>query len=240
MLIASPRLPLTPLAVQHAMPNARRQLRVNPQGDSFENANTLNYFGSYQTHAPRRSSRTSQHDGGHVIATISQLPAFGSQIEHTSAETQLEPYTSGSLPLTTRVSEASHSDVHFEFLASPPPVSIRLGASLAELAECPVYASDQDIDPPSELALAKAKRLLEEVSAYVIDRPDVYPMEDRSVAIDFRNPESKSGVLFLIEQDGSGALFHRTKNTKGRLRVSDAADLLKEGGIMELKRTGIR
>ena len=115
-----------------------------------------------------------------------------------------------------------------------------LAELLNDLTECPAYARDEDIAEPSDIALAKAKQLLEEISSCVIDRPDIYPMQERSVAIDFRGPESKSGVLFVIEQDGSGALYYRTENSRGRLRVDDAANLLDEGGAMELARIGIR
>ena len=115
-----------------------------------------------------------------------------------------------------------------------------LEESLNELAACPADALDEGLEEPSELGLTKAKRLLQEVSNYVTDRPDIYPMDEGGIAIDFRNPEAKAGVLFLIEQNGSGALFHRTRNSKGRLRVDDAADLLREGGLRELERVGIR
>ena len=109
---------------------------------------------------------------------------------------------------------------------------------LNELAECPAQAKEEDIAEPTKIALANAEQLLIKVSCYVRERPEIYPMEERSVAIDFRIPKSKSGVLFVIEQDGSGSLFHRTENARGRLRVDDAADLLNEGGMMELKKAG--
>ena len=115
-----------------------------------------------------------------------------------------------------------------------------LAELLNELTECPAYAREDDMAEPSDIALAKAKQLLEEISSFVVDRPEIYPMQERCVAIDFRGPESMSGVLFVIEQDGSGALYYRTENSRGRLRVDDAADLLDEGGAMELARIGIR
>ena len=240
MLTSSPHLPLASLAVQHAPTDDLRHLRTTLQGDSFGNANTHSYFGRYRTDAPRRRIRTSQDHGVYVIGDVVSPSTFDDKIEHNLARTQLEPFTSGSRPPTTRVSAASPHVVHFGLLGSPPTIGMWLPESLKDLTECPIYARDEDIAEPSELAFAKAKQLLEEVSAHVTDRPDVYPMEEQSIAIDFRNPDSKSGVLFLIEQNGSGALFHRTKNSKGRLRVDDASDLLREGGIMELKRVGIR
>ena len=35
-----------------------------------------------------------------------------------------------------------------------------------------------------------------------------------------------SGILFLVEKDGSGAYFSRTRDFKGQIHVTDAADLL--------------
>ncbi len=63
-------------------------------------------------------------------------------------------------------------------------------------------------------------------------------VDECSIAIDFRIPERLSGVLFVFEQHGSGVLFHRTENSKGRLCVDDASDLLCEGGFEALKRVG--
>ncbi len=115
-----------------------------------------------------------------------------------------------------------------------------LEESLNELAACPTDALDEGLEEPSESGLKKAKHLLQDVSCYVTEQPDIYPMDEGAIAIDFRTPEADAGVLFLIEQNGSGALFHRTRNSKGRLRVEDAADLLREGGLRELERVGIR
>ncbi|MCY3985694.1 MAG: hypothetical protein OXF23_01430, partial [Candidatus Dadabacteria bacterium] len=129
----------------------------------------------------------------------------------------------------------------FGFRPAIPVVtpSAWLKASLNELEECLSSALEEGLEKPSELGLRKAKKLLEIVSNRIMDQPDIYLMDEGSIAIDFRNPESKGGVLFLVEPDGSGALFHRTKSSKGRLRVQDAADLLQEGGFLELKKVGI-
>ena len=197
-------------------------------------------FISYKTDTPRRRTKTDQDLSSYFISDILRISMLAEQIEYRLPKPQFEPYTSGSFPPSTRVSSDSSSAVHFGLLASSPTFGMWLTDSLQELAECPAYAHDEDIAKPSDVAFAKAQQLLEEVSCYVMDRPDIYPMEERSIAIDFRRPESKSGVLFVIERDGSGALFHRTANSKGRLRVDDAANLLGEGGVMELKRVGIR
>ena len=240
MLTASPRLPLTQPAGQPLVADARRNLRIDPQDGSFENANTAGYFSSYTAHAPRLAVRANQAHGSFRIRDIRGASTIDDQLYHKSAEAHFEPYISGSFPLAASVSASTPPIVHFGLTTSLPNFGVWLLESLQELAECPSYAHEEEMAEPSDLALAKAKELLEEVANYVIDRPDIYPMQQSSIAIDFRDPDSKSGVLFLIEQDGSGALFHRTSTSKGRLRVGDAADLLKEGGTRELRRVGIR
>ena len=115
-----------------------------------------------------------------------------------------------------------------------------LEEALNELAACPELAVDEGMDKPSQLALERTKVLLKTISKYVEDQPDIYPMDECSIAIDFRNPDQMSGILFLVEKDGSGAYFSRTRDFKGQIHVTDAADLLDEGGLEEFKRLGIR
>ena len=110
---------------------------------------------------------------------------------------------------------------------------------LVELGGCGDLAAEEDLPEPSSSTLLKAEYLLKELSKCVTAQPDVYPMDEGSIAIDLRKPNTRSGVLFLIEQDGSGALFYRTQKSKGRVRVDDAGDLLREGGLFEIRRVGI-
>ncbi len=116
-----------------------------------------------------------------------------------------------------------------------------LEEALRELDVCATDTVTEDFDRPSELGLEKAERILNKISSCgVSDQPDIYLMDEGSIAIDFRNPEGRSGVFFLVEKDGSGALFHRTQKSKGRIRVNDAEDLLDESRLQELTRAGIR
>ena len=240
MLTASPRLSLTQPADQPVVAGARRNLRIDPQGGSFENANTAGYFRSYSAHTPQPPIRASQARSSLRIRDTRGAWPVEDQLYHNYPEAQFKQYISGSFPLAAHVSASAFSIDHFGLASSLRNFGVWLQESLQELAECPACAQEEEMDEPSDLALAKAKELLGKVAHYVVDRPEVYPMQQGSIAIDFRDPGSTSGVLFLIEQDGSGALFCRTGNSKGRLRVDDAADLLKEGGIRELRRVGIR
>jgi len=240
MLTASPCLSLTRPAGQPLVAGTRQNLRIDPQSGSFENANTADYFKNYPANMPQLPSRTNQADSNFRIRDIrGELPVEG-QLHRNFPGAQFREYISGLSPLAARDS-ASTSTID---RSGPTTLSRNFGVwlqeSLRELAECPVDAQEEEMDEPSDVALSKAKDFLENVANYVIDRPEIYPMRQSSIAIDFRGPDSKSGVLFLIEKDGSGVLFRRTCNSKGRLRVDDAADLIKEGGVRELRRVGIR
>ena len=232
-------LPLSALKVQHSGNGDHQHTRNSPQRNSFENSNTDDYFRSYETAVPRLRTTTDQELGGIITIEYHQKRALVGQPEHELPSTQFEAFALGALPQSVSVLPANPSSADLGFLTTSSFPAEWLAELLNELTEIPEYAQEDDMAEPSDIALAKAKQLLEEVSICVLDRPEIYPMHERRIAIDFRIPERKSGVLFVIEPDGAGVLFHRTENTRGRLRVDDAADLLNEGGFKELKRVGI-
>ncbi len=127
---------------------------------------------------------------------------------------------------------------------STPKVSQALGTwlqeALQQMAESREIAVDEGLSPPSDIVIRKTEALLHEMSGCIGSVPDVYPMHDSSLAIDFRTPDGRSGVLFIIDQDGSGALFYPTRGQDGWTSVEDATDLFKGRGADELKRAGIR
>ena len=114
-----------------------------------------------------------------------------------------------------------------------------LESALVELAGCRQAAKDEDIDEPSDLSIEKAQILIKRFSQIVENHPDIYPMDEGSIAIDFRNPDIKSGILFLIERDGSGACFARNQKSKSRSHFTDAVDLLDESSKSEFSKHGI-
>lgn len=239
MLNASPNFPLASPALQHAVTDDRRQLWVDPQFDPLKNFNSARYFESNCSSAPLQivtstGSYNFDYDKSDFVQTS------GNRYGRKPAERQFGLRILPSHILSSRSAEVTISLAGLGLAASVVTTAMWLEESLNELEECSACAVDEGLEEPSELGLTKARKLLETVSTRITNRPDIYPMDEGSIAIDFRNPESRSGVLFLVEQDGSGALFHRTKNSKGRLRVDDAADLLREGGFLELERVGIR
>ena len=233
-------LPQSALNFQHSANGDHGQMQNSPQCDSFENSNREDYISSYANTVPQWKTTTNREQGSYLAKGFHREQELDDQYDHEVPNIQFEPSALGAFAQFVRVSRVNPSSVNFGFLTKSPFSAEWLEELLNEFKEFSAYAQDEDIEEPSEVALSKAKNLLKEISFYVFDRPDVYPMQERCIAIDFRGPESKSGVLFVIEQDGSGALYRRTENSRGRLRVDDAADLLSEGGIMELKRVGIR
>ncbi len=115
-----------------------------------------------------------------------------------------------------------------------------IGDALNDLDKCPTEALDEGFVEPSEVGLAKAKKVLKHISTYILEQPEIYPMDEGAIAIDFRNPRLKSGLFILIEFDGSGALFYRTDKLRGRMRVSDALDLLVEADLSKFEKLNIR
>ena len=121
---------------------------------------------------------------------------------------------------------------------------VAFGQWLAEAEEqlnaCTSCAEEEDLLPPSETALAKSRALLQQLSANIKSQPDIYPMDEASVAIDFRTSDGRSGVLFVIDRDGSGVMFHSREGVRGRTRVDDALQLIGEDAIAKLRLVGVR
>ena len=206
-------------ANQHAMDEEHRE-SCDPQGKFFETSNSIRYLSD------------------HLLSFLP--PVFNDQLDRQSNEELVGTLTTHFPILTRQTDTTALSHVGLESDTSTETKTTWLEEALRELAACPTYAVDEDLEIPSTLGLMKAEQVLKEISISVRDQPDIYMMDEGNIAIDFRNSKSQSGVFFLIEKDGSGALFHRTQKSKGRLRVDDAADLPSEGGLQELKRVGIQ
>ena len=199
--------------------------RIDRQYESFQNAN--NSSAVFRSHgaspaSPYADERWSRLEAvGHVGGNL-----FGSQ---------LSPTEEGTTRSRGRV-------LHFaDFTTTPTPLKHKswLDEALEELAGCPDDAVEEGVEGPSEVGLIKARELIVDLVIHIEPQPDIYPMDQGSIAIDIRHPNGKLGVLFLIERDGSGVLFSRSQRAKGRIRVDDASDLLREGGLSEMRRMGI-
>ena len=115
-----------------------------------------------------------------------------------------------------------------------------LSATNAQLEDCHSIAEEEEIPSPSDTALDKSRELLQRLSKRVTDQPEIYPMDEGNVAIDFRSQDGKNGVLFVVDDDGSGAMFHCTADSKGYMRVDNASHFLRKGAVSTLRRAGIQ
>ena len=208
----------------------------------------INYFRSKLLHVDQQRDAFKNANTGIKFAAVDRSHSHGiypnsmgnNYLLQKTAETQFQTHISDFRPLTTRIL-ATATPAFISSLINPSPeVGAWLQESLTELSECPSCAIEDEIDEPTKIAMTKAKKLLEKMARHVIEQPDVYPMQYSSIAIDFRSPYGKNGVLFLVEQDGTGVLFYQTSSSKGRIQTNDATDLLEEGGLRELKRVDIR
>ena len=228
--------PLTePISMQPNSEYDERFSWISQQREFF--GNSSNEFGTYRRHhfSPKRMSQQSSKRSAH---TQRRMPLRQTQgyVSAGLLGTNLHPS-----PDSIQKSEGS-------MLLYPGLPALAFGSSknewleeaLAELISCADQAVEEDIDAPSNVGLVKAEKILKEMARYVGDEPSIYPMDEGSIAIDLRNVGAKSGVLILIEREGSGVLFYRTKKSKGRVRAGDALDLLSEGGLLEIRRVGIQ
>jgi len=176
------------------------------------------------------SDSSDDSDTGHTdwrIAKNYNITAGWLQIQR-AAVIQRQRQTPVAMPEAVPTSEAS------------PTQRGWLQEALQQLGESSECAVDEGLSPPSDIAIRKTEVLLREMSECIGSAPDVYPMRDSCLAIDFRTPDGRNGVLFIIDQDGSGALFYPTRSQDGWTSVEDATDLFKKRGADELKRAGIR
>ena len=70
---------------------------------------------------------------------------------------------------------------------------------------------------PVRAVTAKTRKLLQQFPTCITSHPDIYPMDDCNVAIDFR-----------------------TDGMRGRTRVDDALQMIWEGAASKLRRVRIR
>ena len=120
------------------------------------------------------------------------------------------------------------------------PTGVWLSDALAALQSCPADALDEGLNKPSEVAQNKAEQLLRLFASHLTDEPDLYAMDESSIALDWRNPAETSGVLLVVEADGAAVLYSRTRKSTGRIRVDDALDLVGEGALQALRQVGIQ
>ncbi|MCH7540753.1 MAG: hypothetical protein IH999_10220 [Proteobacteria bacterium] len=154
--------------------------------------------------------------------------------------------TGGELPTLLEVAPipVSRLPTYLTGISQEALVDTLLGAwlpeALDEVGDACKEAQEEGYAPVSDLARKNAENLLSELAERVIQAPMVHCTPEGGIAVDFRNPEQDAGVLIISEPDGEGVCFYEHGGKRGRMRCSDAGDLLEEaGGWHALARAGL-
>lgn len=81
-------------------------------------------------------------------------------------------------------------------------------------------------DVPSDIVIRSARAFLESLAQVVRQTPDVQPLQDGEIGIDFYNQTERGGALFVIESDGSGACYTVGNGVSRTFDRSSYEDLL--------------
>ena len=82
-----------------------------------------------------------------------------------------------------------------------------LGDALEALQGIREEALVLGFDAPSDIVIRSARAFLESLAQVVRQTPDVQPLQDGEIGIDFYNQTERGGALFVVESDGSGACY---------------------------------
>ena len=107
-----------------------------------------------------------------------------------------------------------------------------------QLNDCPKFADEEDLLPPSKTALSKSAAVLQ-MTGNIRSLPDIYTADESGVAIDFRTDDGQGSVLLIIGHDGSGVAFFSAVSTRGRIRCNDAMELIQDEVIALMGKVGI-
>ncbi len=101
-----------------------------------------------------------------------------------------------------------------------------LPEALEELDAAKKDAEEEGYESVTDLAVNNARKLLNDLARRVVHSPIVQSMPEGGIAIEFRNPEKRAGVVVVCEPDGEGACFYEVEGRRSRTRCTDINDLL--------------
>ena len=101
-----------------------------------------------------------------------------------------------------------------------------LGGALEALEGIGAEALELGFDAPSEIAIRSARDFLESLAMVVRQTPDVQPLQNGEIGIDFYNQTERGGALFVVEIDGSGACHTVANGVSESFTRSSYKDLL--------------
>ncbi|MCY4152237.1 MAG: hypothetical protein OXE94_08405, partial [Aestuariivita sp.] len=104
-----------------------------------------------------------------------------------------------------------------------------LPTALKDLKECVGSAHDDGWDPPTDCAMDHARAFLEFLARHIASEPNIYSMGDADIAIDFCTTYGRNNALFVVDDDGSGAVFLSVEGEDDYYqRVEDATEFQKD------------
>ena len=97
--------------------------------------------------------------------------------------------------------------------------------SESELDKISLAATEENIEPPNELAVSTAHLVLQHLAQFEnLPEPNVYPTDNQTVAIYFT--KSRSFVLVHCESTGETVCFSTISGKRVRVRFEDGSELL--------------
>lgn len=114
-----------------------------------------------------------------------------------------------------------------------------LGDALESLEGIREEALLLGFDAPSDIAIRSARAFLEPLAQVVRQTPDVQPLQDGEIGIDFYNQTERGGVLFVVESDGSGACYTVANGVSRTFIRSSYKDLLDDEIGKAVTATGV-
>ena len=115
-----------------------------------------------------------------------------------------------------------------------------LGAALEDLRGCQTEAEEDGNPPSTSAALRDAETVLRALARTVHTAPQVYPLLEGEVAVEFHNPNAPHGVLLVAEAEGGASCVARTGGTSAQVQATSAGDLVAQGVLGLLAEAGIQ
>ena len=101
-----------------------------------------------------------------------------------------------------------------------------LGDALGSLDGIREESNHLGFDVPSDTAIQSARAFLDSLSQIVRQTPDVQPLQDGEIGIDFYNQTGRGGALFVIDVDGSGSCYTVANGVSQSFARSNHKELL--------------
>ena len=103
-----------------------------------------------------------------------------------------------------------------------------LNEAIKELNKCRKEAIKEGVEVPSKTAFRKARKVIQCLSEFEEEQPDIYPMEGvegGDIIIDLHSLDIENSIFMLVESSGSGVLFLQVDQKQEYERIDNAENL---------------